>query len=92
MACYKDNFTFLYVRVDDVDTSQETQLWTSTACYGNSFTFLYVRVDDVRTSQETRLWASTACYGYNFTLQVSTFFDLNCRPISGYDCPVMSHN
>jgi hypothetical protein len=37
--------TFLYV--DDVHTSQETRLWSSTACYGNSLTFLYV--DDVRT-------------------------------------------
>jgi hypothetical protein len=28
---------FLYVA--DVRTSQETQLWASTACYGDSFTF-----------------------------------------------------
>jgi hypothetical protein len=29
-ACYKDSFSSLYV--NDVRTSQETQLWASTAC------------------------------------------------------------
>jgi hypothetical protein len=35
-ACYGDNFTFLCV--DDVLTSQETNVWASIACYGDSFT------------------------------------------------------
>jgi hypothetical protein len=50
-ACYGYSFTFLYV--DDVRTTQETHIWTSTACYGDSFSILYV--ENVRTSQETRL-------------------------------------
>jgi hypothetical protein len=45
----RDSLTFSYV--DDIRTSQETHLWTSTACYRNSFTFSYV--DDDRTSQKT---------------------------------------
>jgi hypothetical protein len=48
-ACYWYSFTFLYI--DDVRTSQVTHLWASTAWYGDSFTFLYV--DDVRTTQVT---------------------------------------
>jgi hypothetical protein len=59
MACYGDRFTSLYV--NDVHTSQETYLWTSTTSFGDSFTLLYA--DDVRTSQETRLQACKACYG-----------------------------
>jgi hypothetical protein len=63
MACYGDNFTFVYV--DDVRTSEETHLRASTACYWYNFTFL--DVDDVCTSQETQLRASTTCYWDNFT-------------------------
>jgi hypothetical protein len=37
MACYRDSSTFLYV--DDVHTSQDTHLWTSTACYGYCFIY-----------------------------------------------------
>jgi hypothetical protein len=48
------SFTFLYV--DDVRTSQEA--WTTTVRYVDSFTFLYV--DDVRTSQEA--WTTTVRY------------------------------
>jgi hypothetical protein len=59
-----DSFDSLYV--DDVRTSEETLLWTSTACYGDSFNSLYV--DDVRTSEESLLWTSTACYEDTFTL------------------------
>jgi hypothetical protein len=29
----------LFLYVDDVCTSQETQVWASTDCYGGSFTF-----------------------------------------------------
>jgi hypothetical protein len=57
-----DSFTFLYV--DDVCTSQEIHLWTSTASYGIALLFY---IDDVRTSQKTHLRASTACYGESFT-------------------------
>jgi hypothetical protein len=57
---------FLYV--NDVHTSQEASLWTSTPCCGDSFTFLYV--DDVRTSQEA--WTFTDRYGDSFTF--STFY------------------
>jgi hypothetical protein len=57
-----ESFTLLYV--DDVRTSQETNLWTITGCYGDSFTLTYA--DYVRTSQETHLSVSTVCYGYNF--------------------------
>jgi hypothetical protein len=45
------SFAFLYV--NDVLTSQETHVYAYTACYGDSFNFIYV--DYVRTSQETRL-------------------------------------
>jgi hypothetical protein len=45
--------------VNDVPTSQETNLWASTACHGDNVVSLYV--DDVYTSQGTLLWASTAC-------------------------------
>jgi hypothetical protein len=60
-ASYGDSFTSAYA--DDVRTSQEAHLWTTTACYGDSFTSVYV--DDVRTSQEAHLWTTTACYGDN---------------------------
>jgi hypothetical protein len=33
----RGSFYFLYI--DDIRTSQETYLYTSTACYGDSFTF-----------------------------------------------------
>jgi hypothetical protein len=58
---YVDSFTFMYV--DDFRTSQETQLWVSTACYKDSFTVIHVY--DVRTSQETQLWASTGWLYFN---------------------------
>jgi hypothetical protein len=56
----------LFFYVDDVRTSQEAHLWTSTACYGDSVIILYV--DNVLTSQEAHLWTSTACYGDSFIL------------------------
>jgi hypothetical protein len=61
MACNEGELYFLHV--DDVRTSRETHLWTSTVCCGDSFTFY-----DVRTLQETHLWASTAYYGDIFIL------------------------
>jgi hypothetical protein len=51
MPTHGETFAFLYG--DNIYTSQETHLWTSTTCYGGSFAFLYV--EDVRTSQETHL-------------------------------------
>jgi hypothetical protein len=44
-----NGLNFLYV--DDVLTSQETHLLSSTAGYGDGFTSLYL--DDVTASQET---------------------------------------
>jgi hypothetical protein len=58
-SCYRYSFTFLYV--EDVRTSQETHVRTFTVSYGGSFTFLYV--EDVRTSQETHVRAFTVGYG-----------------------------
>jgi hypothetical protein len=49
----------LLLYVDDVCTSEETNVWTSMVCYGESFTFVYV--DNVRTSQEA--WTTTVRYG-----------------------------
>jgi hypothetical protein len=42
----------LFLYVDDVRTSQDTQVWASTACYRDIFSFIYV---DLHTSQEARL-------------------------------------
>jgi hypothetical protein len=64
MAFYWNTFTFLYA--DDIRTSREIYMRTSTVSYGDSFMFLYV--DDVRTSQETHLWVSMACHVYSFTI------------------------
>jgi hypothetical protein len=55
---------FLYV--DDIRTSQETCLYSSTASYREGFSFLYV--NDVHTSKETLLCDSTASYGHTFFL------------------------
>jgi hypothetical protein len=57
-VCYTDSFTKLCV--DDVRTTQETQLWASAACYGDSFTFLYA--DDICTSQLVTGRASLLSY------------------------------
>jgi hypothetical protein len=62
--------------VDDVRTSQETYLLTSTASYKDSFTYLYV--DGVRISQESHLWASTVCYRDNFTSFTSLYEGRKC--------------
>jgi hypothetical protein len=58
-----DSFTFY---TDYVHTSQETDLWASTACYRDGFTFLYV--GDIRTPQETHalIGISKACYRDRF--------------------------
>jgi hypothetical protein len=48
----RGQFYFLYV--NDVGTSQETHLQSSTAFCRDIFTYLYI--DDVLTSQETHLW------------------------------------
>jgi heterodisulfide reductase subunit C len=54
-------FSFTFVYVDNVRTSQETHLWACTACYGDSYAFVYVY--NVRISQGNTLWTCTACYG-----------------------------
>jgi hypothetical protein len=64
---YGDSFTLLHV--NDVHTSQATQVRTPTACYADSFTFLYVNV--VRTSQEARIRAYSLSNGDSFLLFTS---------------------
>jgi hypothetical protein len=49
MACYGDIVGCLHV--DNVSSSQEAHLWTSTACYEDICTCLHVV--EVRSSQET---------------------------------------
>jgi hypothetical protein len=61
-ACYVNSFTFLHA--DDVRTSQETPLWSSTALYGYSFIF-YMQMMFVPHSKHPM--TSTACYVNNFT-------------------------
>jgi hypothetical protein len=58
MLCDGDRFTYLYV--DDVSTSQETQV--STACYRDSFNF-YMQIMFVPHKKQV----STACYSDSFT-------------------------
>jgi hypothetical protein len=63
-VCFRDIINVFYEYVDNIRTSQETQLLASTAHYRDIFTLSYVGY--VRTSQEAHL-----CGIASFCLQFS---------------------
>jgi hypothetical protein len=77
----------LYFLYGDVRTSQETQLWASTACCEDGFT---LNMKMMFVLHRKQLWASTAFYGDSFNFYMDMMFaphrKHNCvppRPVTG---------
>jgi hypothetical protein len=84
------DIALLSLYLDEVRTSQETDLWSSTACHRDSFISLYVY--DIRTSEETHLEDSRSSYGNSFTLHTHMMFVRHRRHTYGPTRPATGIN